>query len=270
MPWKYGSVTLREGSSWTDDNGIKHPTNWGIWTDTYKKNVMGLTWVEPPKTFDDEYYFGWNADESALLPKPLADLKTNKISLARQIVQNDLSESDWYVTRKYERDVAIPSEVSAYRTAVLTNYTSLQSAINSASDIDELKALYTSTAGASQDAKSIDATSSSVVSISNNTITINGHGFVNDEAVSYSVGLNSDNNRAAVIGGLINGYTYFVHSATTNTFKLSESHSNCGDASAVNISALSSDGTKQTFTSLGKYGKGQTSPDKNATKYDGS
>ena len=42
------------------------------------------------------------------------------------------------------------------------------------------------------------------------------------------------------------------------------------DASAVNISALSSDGTKQTFISYGKYGKGQTFPDKTATKYDGS
>lgn len=270
MPWKYGSVTLKEGSSWTDDNGIKHPTNWAIWTDTYKKNVIGLTWVDPPKNYNSEYYFGWNSDESALLPRPIADLKTSKLSLAREIVQSDLSETDWYVTRKYERDIAIPSEISAYRTAVLTNYTSLQSAINSASDIDELKAIYETTAGASQDAKSIDATSSSVVSISNNTITINGHGFVNDEAVSYSVGLNSDNNRAAVIGGLINGYTYFVHSATTNTFKLSESHSNCGDAAAVNISSLSSDGTAQTFISVGKFGKGQTSPSKNATKYDGS
>ena len=270
MPWKYGSVTLKEGSSWTDDNGIRHPTNWGIWTDTYKKDVMGLTWVDPPKTFDEEYYFGWNADESALLPKPLADLKISKITSARRTVQSDLSRSDWYVTRKYERDVAIPSEVSAYRTAVLTNYTSLQSAINSASDIDELKAIYETTNGASQDAKSIDATSSGVVSTSNNTITINGHGFVNDEAVLYDVGINSDKEEAAVIGGLINRLTYFVHSATTNTFKLSESHSNCGDASAVNISALSSDGTKQTFTSLGKYGKGQTSPNKNATKYDGS
>ena len=270
MPWKYGSVTLKEGKSWTDDNGIKHPTNWAVWTETYKKNVIGLTWADPPKTFDNEYYFGWNADESALLPKPLADLKTSKLSLARHIVQNDLSETDWYVTRKYERDIAIPSEVSAYRTAVLTNYTSLQSAINSASDIDELKAIYTSTNGASQDSKIIDATSSGVVSTSNNTITINGHGFVNDEAVYYSVGVNSDNDPAAVIGGLINGYVYFVHSATTNTFKLSESHSNCGDASAVNISALSSDGTKQTFISYGKYGKGQTFPDKTATKYDGS
>ena len=54
MPWKYGSVTLKEGKSWTDDNGIKHPTNWAIWTETYKKNVMGLTWVDPPKTFNNE------------------------------------------------------------------------------------------------------------------------------------------------------------------------------------------------------------------------
>ena len=40
MPWKYGSVTLKEGKSWTDDNGIKHPTNWTVWTETYKKNVI--------------------------------------------------------------------------------------------------------------------------------------------------------------------------------------------------------------------------------------
>ena len=42
MAWKYGSVTLKEGSSWTDDNGIKHPTNWSIWTETYKKNVFEM------------------------------------------------------------------------------------------------------------------------------------------------------------------------------------------------------------------------------------
>tara|TARA_A100001011_G_C14250225_1_gene817496 strand:- start:160 stop:972 length:813 start_codon:yes stop_codon:yes gene_type:complete len=270
MAWKYGSVTLKEGSSWTDDNGIKHPTNWSIWTETYKKNVMGLTWVDSPKTFDSEYYFGWNSDESALLPKPIADLKTTKLSQAKNRVQYALNETDWYITRKYERDVAIPSEISAYRTAALTNYTSLQSAINSASDIDGLKAIYETTNGASQDAKSIDATSSGVVSTSDDTITINGHGFVNDEAVHYAVGLNSDNKSAEVIGGLIDRYVYFVHSATTNTFKLSESHSDCGDAAAVNITSLSSDGTAQTFTSYGKYGKGRSFPDKTATKYDGS
>jgi hypothetical protein len=84
------------------------------------------------------------------------------------------------------------------------------------------------------------------------------------------VGLNSDNENAAVIGGLVNNTTYFVHSAATNTFKLSESHSNCGDAAVVSLTGLSSDGDAQTFTSQGKPGKGQTWPNPDMLKYDGS
>ena len=40
---------------------------------------------------------------------------------------------------------------------------------------------------------------------------------------------------------------------TTNTFKLSESHSNCGDASAINFTDVSNNGSAQTITSQGKY-----------------
>jgi len=181
-----------------------------------------------------------------------------------------LQNTDWYVVRKAETNTATPDEITAYRTAIRTNYTSLKTAINDASDIAGLQSIYTSTAGASQTAKEIDATSSSVVSTTNNTITSNGHGFVDDEQVYYSVGLNSDDENAAVIGGLKNESSYFVHSATTNTFKLSESHSNCGDAAAVSLTGLSSDGTKQTFTSRGKPGKGQTWPDNRMPKYDGA
>ncbi len=93
---------------------------------------------------------------------------------------------------------------------------------------------------------------------------------MNDEQVYYDVGLNSDDETAAVIGGLVNNKSYFVHSAATNTFKLSESHSNCGDEAQIQLSGLSSDGTKQTFTSRGKPGKGQTWPNPNMPKYDGS
>ena len=49
-----------------------------------------------------------------------------------------------------------------------------------------------------------------MVSTSDNTITSNGHGFVNDEQVYYNVGLNSDNEDTAVIGGLVKNTTYFV------------------------------------------------------------
>ena len=276
MPWKTADGTyLKESSSWKDSAGIKHPSNWMIWTEDYKKNTMKLTWEEPLGSFDSFYYWGWNSDGDALLPKPVADLKTSLVSQAKEISASLLAPTDWYIIRKTERDVAIPSEITAFRLAVVTNYASLKTAINSASDVAGLQALYQTTVGASTAAKEIDATSSSVVSTTNNTITIANHGFVNDEQVSYDRGLNSDDEDAEVIGGLENGNfspgrTYYIHSATTNTFKLSESHSNCGDAAVVSLTGLSSDGTKQTFTSQGKPGKGLTWPVAEMPKYDGA
>ena len=271
MPWKTADGTyLKEGRGWTDSDGIKHPSNWMIWSEDYKKNTMNLTWEEPLGPYDTFYYWGWNSDGDALVPKPIADLKTTLVSQAKQTSANMLSDSDWYVVRKTETNTATPDEITAYRTAIRTNYASLKTAINDASDIAGLQSIYEKTAGASDSSKEIDATKSSVVSTSDNTITITNHGFVDNEQVSYNVGLNSDNENTEVIGGLVNNTTYFVHSAATNTFKLSESHSNCGDAAVVSLTGLSSDGTKQTFTSQGKPGKGQTWPDNRMPKYDGA
>jgi len=273
MPWKTADGTyLKEGRGWTDSDGIKHPSNWMIWTEDFKKNTRNLTWEQPVVlgAFDDFYYHGWNSDGDALLPRPLADLKLKLVSQSKQTSSGMLSETDWYVVRKTETNTAIPAEITAYRTAVRTNYASLKTAINDASDIAGLQTLYTAASGASKTPKEIDATSSSVISTTNNTITINGHGFVDDERVSYNVGVNSDDDAAVVIGGLVNDTKYFIHSATTNTFKLSESHSNCGDASAISLTGLSSDGDAQILVSQGKPGKGQTWPNSDMPKYDGS
>mgnify|MGYP005732839189 CR=1 FL=1 len=44
MPWKTADGTyLKEGNGWTDSDGIKHPSNWMIWSDDYKKNTINLT-----------------------------------------------------------------------------------------------------------------------------------------------------------------------------------------------------------------------------------
>ena len=269
MVWKLGDRNIRAGRSWVDGNNITHPTNWMSWTDDEKK-AAGLEWTDDPKPFDNFYYYGWNSDESALLPRPLAGLQASKVEEAKRQSAGALSETDWYVVRKTETNTATPDEITAYRTAVRTNYASLKTAINNASYIAALQAVYETTAGASSTTKKIDATSSSVVSTSDNTIKISNHGFVNDEQVYYDAGINSDGETAAVIGGLINNTTYFVHSAATNTFKLSESHSNCGDAAQVQFSSRSSDGTAQSFTSQGIPAKSQTWPNPKMTKYDGA
>jgi len=264
MAWKHNGRTIQIGKAWVADDNTKHPRGWIKW-DSDRKEAMSLVWENDPTPlapYDSFYYYGWNSDGDALRPKPLADLKSAKVKLAKAESASYLKETDWYVTRKSETSTAIPSGITAYRTAVRTNYTALKTAINNASDIAGLQACYTSTGtSSSPNTITIDATSSSVVSTSDNTITSNGHGFVNDEQVYYDAGA------SAVIGGLVNNTTYYVISTATNTFKLSESHSNCGDAAVVSLTSLSSDGTAQTFTSQGKPSAGQTFPNEDMPKY---
>ena len=81
MPWKTSDGTyLKEGRGWKDSNGIKHPSNWIIWSEDYKKNTMNLTWEKPLGGFDSFYYSGWNSDGDQLVPKPVAELKTILLS----------------------------------------------------------------------------------------------------------------------------------------------------------------------------------------------
>ena len=159
--------------------------------------------------------------------KTLSDLQTIKILSAKESAKSQLDPTDWYVVRKSEVGTAFSDEISAYRTAVRTCYGNLKTAINAASDIDELaETVYETKLGASQDTKTIDP--SSAVNTTSNTITSNGHGFVDDEMVYYDAGITDDKNNTP-IGGLSNIKNYYVFGKTTNTFKLSESHSSCGD-----------------------------------------
>lgn len=41
MPWKLSGTIIREGRSWVDASGIRHPTNWIQWTDA-EKEAVGL------------------------------------------------------------------------------------------------------------------------------------------------------------------------------------------------------------------------------------
>jgi hypothetical protein len=272
MAWKYGDRTLRVGKSWKSSDGVTHPSNWIIWSDTHKTDVIGLTWEDDPTPlapYDHFYYSGYDSDGN-LVGRTLSTLQSSKVTQAKEQSANYLTSTDWYVTRKTEKNIAIPSEITAFRDAVRANYASLKTAINNASDIAGLQAIYETTAGASQTAKEINATSSSVVSTSANTIKSNKHGFVTDEQVYYNIGVKDNGDNAVVIGGLVNNTTYFIHSITINTFKLSESHSNCGDSAVVSLTGLSNDSHNHTFTSQGKPGKGQTWPDSYMLKYNES
>ena len=68
-------------------------------------------------------------------------LKTTMTEQVKRTANSLLSNTDWMVIRKAERDVAIPSATATYRAAVLTECARLETAIGNAADVDALAAV---------------------------------------------------------------------------------------------------------------------------------
>ena len=70
-------------------------------------------------------------------------LKTVLIEQLKSQVANELSKTDWYITRNTEKSTAIPSAISTHRDAVRTKQAEMETAITNASDTPALETLYT-------------------------------------------------------------------------------------------------------------------------------
>ena len=72
-------------------------------------------------------------------------LKTILIRQVKNDAERELNKTDWYVTRKAEKNTAIPSSITTHRDAVRTKQDSMETAITNASDTPALETLYTYT-----------------------------------------------------------------------------------------------------------------------------
>ena len=256
-------------------NDVQHPKTifTRAWTNEERKAIGILPYTYSGSNINNEYYTSTFSDSvgddtitrtyTNNAVSDLTELKTNKISIAKSYANQLLSDTDWYVVRNAETSTAIPSEITAFRTAVRTNYAALKTAITDAANVAAVAALYSFTASANSNGLiTIDGTSSSVVNTSANSITSNAHGFVVGEVLTYGNGEDGTD-----IGGLVDGMQYYVYSKTVNTFKLSHSHSNCGDAAVISLSSVASSGTEHQFVSSGIPGVGETWPNPNASIY---
>ena len=114
-------------------NGISYPANWLRLTSLAEKQAIGITEVADETTsYDDRFY--WGVDN----PKDLSVLKTLWTARVKDTTNKLLTQTDWMVTRKAERDVAIPEATATYRAAVLAECTRLVTAIADAADVPAL------------------------------------------------------------------------------------------------------------------------------------
>ena len=158
MAWTYNGKIIREGRSWAEGNGIKHPTNWGRWSDA-EKQAAGLVWKDDPAPYDNRFW--WDSETPKSLNDipavdengdPVLDEKGEQIITLglksvwkRQIKTTAgglLSATDWYVVRKSETDQDIPADVLSYREGVRLASGTIEAAIDAATDHAAFVALF--------------------------------------------------------------------------------------------------------------------------------
>ena len=178
-----GSITkfLNDSKGITID-GVQHPrTIFNLWTEA-ERNAIGIYAVEMDysKFKDEEWYNNTNItysfdgskvvgsygdatakahadvlftqedEDNGLGTKDdikVAGLKTVLIKQVKAEAAQELQKTDWYITRRTEKDTAIPSSITTHRDAVRTKQAEMETAITNASDTPALQTLYTSVDG---------------------------------------------------------------------------------------------------------------------------
>lgn len=139
---------LREGVTFYDANGTQYPSGWLNQATEAQKLAIGITWVNDPVRADDRFY--WNGDIDN--PKALEDitatldgkeyvtkgLKSTFIEQVKQTAGSRLTQTDWYVVRKLERNIDIPADVVTKRAAIVTEANRLETAITNAATVEAL------------------------------------------------------------------------------------------------------------------------------------
>lgn len=151
-------------------DGTSYPANWLRLTSIEEKNAVGITEVADTQAhYDDRFW--WGVDNPKLLNdreesdedgNPLyvqvydsatqamvntterlvtKGLKSQWISQVKDTANKLLTQSDWMVIRKVERNIDIPAATATYRAAVIAECTRLITAIQGCTSVPALIAV---------------------------------------------------------------------------------------------------------------------------------
>jgi hypothetical protein len=161
---------LAVDTAFTND-GIQYPANWLRLATEAEKSAIGITEVADAVRADDRFYWDGNLANPKALEDVLATkedgsplmvqkynpvteamedtdkqvvtkgLKSNFIAQVKQTAGSILAQTDWMVTRKAEREVAIPTATVAYRASVVAKAEELEASITAVTTVEELASL---------------------------------------------------------------------------------------------------------------------------------
>ena len=111
----------------------------GSYGDATAKAHADTTWTQE-QIDDGDAPDGADTDTVAV-----EGLKTKLIRTVKSQAEGILNRTDWYITRKSEKNTAIPSAITTHRDAVRSKQAAMETAITNASDTPALETLYTYT-----------------------------------------------------------------------------------------------------------------------------
>jgi len=144
--------------AFTTPDGTQYPANWLRLASPQERAAIGITEQPNSPSWDQRYYWGYDAD-GELIPKQLEDetitpeegepytqtgLKTLHINQTKDTANTLLAPTDWYIVRKFERDVDVPVGIASYRAAVIEVSGQRENLIGLTTSVAELKGLYES------------------------------------------------------------------------------------------------------------------------------
>ena len=109
---------------------------------SYANDQVTRSWgVATPKEYADKNATDENGNELDPVVV-IKGLKSHLIDELKLKVSSELSKTDWYVTRKTEKSIDIPSEISNHRDNIRTKQTDMEEQILNAEDTPALETLY--------------------------------------------------------------------------------------------------------------------------------
>ena len=155
MAFLLDGKTIQQGVAFTDADGNQYPANWLNLSSAEEKEAIGLEEVADPEIFDNRFY--WDADLPKALEdklevkedgKPILDqddkqvvtkgLKSNFVAQIKDTTNKLLASTDWYVIRKAERNIDIPTDIADKRNAIITESNRLETEINKVKNVEAL------------------------------------------------------------------------------------------------------------------------------------
>ena len=115
-------------NEYTTEDGVTYPHL----RDPAVREALGVVEVPDPAPYDQRFY--WGVDN----PKDLDQLKTQWIAQTKNDANAQLTQTDWVVTRKMERNVDIPTDIATARQAIVDACEAKEAAITAATTVEEL------------------------------------------------------------------------------------------------------------------------------------